>query len=279
MAFAFLQAANRKSNQQVDAYRTAFGLLISVEILLLVRAAAVGELDIIFTAPLAAVLLFSVSTFFHFVGGWTLLALSQQRIGVARTGALVSAAPLVGTLLAAVILDEPLTLTILLGVLLAVAGVALISLSGNATPGSGWRRPWLALAVAFIWGSSPMLIRLGLERFEHPVLGLTIGIGLSIPLYGALLTAVGVWRQKAVPWAAARWMLIGGLLGVVAVSSQWISFDLTTIAIALTVQQLSAILVIAIVPLMFKEPFERMNARFFVGTAAMLAGSALVVLA
>jgi hypothetical protein len=37
-------------------------------------------------------------------------------------------------------------------------------------------------------------------------------------------------------------------------------------------------MVIALVPLMFKEPFERMNLQFFVGTAAMLAGSALVVL-
>jgi drug/metabolite transporter (DMT)-like permease len=276
--FAFLQVSNRKSNQQIGAYRTAFGLLAAVEVLLLLRAAVLGELGLIFTAPVGAVALFATATFFHFVGGWTLLALSQQRIGVARTGALVSAAPLLGTLLAAVFLDEPLTWTILVGVVLATVGVALISLSGGAASGEGWRNPWLALTVATIWGASPILLRMGLERFEHPVLGLTIGLGLSVPLHGLLLAAFGMWREKRPPWSAVRWVLFGGVAGAIAVAAQWISFDLTTIAIAITVQQLAAPMVIALVPLMFKEPFERMNLQFFVGTAAMLAGSALVVL-
>ncbi|HEX2153604.1 MAG TPA: DMT family transporter [Acidimicrobiia bacterium] len=277
IGFAGLQVSNRKSNQLVDAYRTAFGLLLAVEILLLARAAISGELGILFSAPPVAVALFSVSAFFHFIGGWTLLALSQQRIGVARTGALVSAAPLVGTVLAALILDEPLTWAILIGVLLAAAGVALISLSGGTSGGTDWRRPWLALTVALIWGVSPMLIRLGLERFDHPVLGLTIGLGLSVSVYGLMLGGSGVLRKK-LSGRAVRWMMVGGLAGAIAVSAQWISFDLTTIAIAITVQQLSAPLVIGLVPFLFHEPFERMNLRFFVGTAAMLAGSALVVL-
>lgn len=278
IGFAFLQVSNRKSNRQIGAYRTAFGLLAAVEILLLARAAILGEFGMLFTAPAGAVALFGVSTFFHFIGGWTLLALSQQRIGVARTGALVSAAPLLGTLLAALFLDEPLTWTILVGVILATTGIALISLSGGAAPGEGWRRPWLALTVATIWGASPILLRLGLERFDHPVLGLTIGLGLSVPLHGLILAAFGMWREQRPPWSAVRWVLFGGVAGAIAVAAQWISFDLTTIAIAITVQQLSAPLVIALVPMMFKEPFERMNLRFFVGTAAMLAGSALVVL-
>lgn len=279
IGFAFIQVSNRRSNELIDAYRTAFGLLLFVEVLLLIRALVMGELALLFTAPAAAVGYFTVATFFHFIGGWTLLALSQQRIGVARTGTLVSAAPLVGTLLAALVLGEPLTLPILGGVLLAVAGVALISLSGGASNAADWRRPRLALTVATIWGASPMLIRLGLERFDHPVAGLTIGLGLSVPAYAVILGLAGTWRRGPIPPSATRWMLIGGLSGAIAVSAQWISFDLTTIAIAITVQQLSALLVIALVPLMFKQPFERMNPLFFLGTAAMLGGSVLVVLA
>lgn len=281
LGFGFLQACNRKSNQLSDAYRTAFGLLFAVEVLLVLRAVVLGELGLLALLPLRVAVLFSVATFFHFAGGWTLLALSQQRIGVARTGALVSAAPLVGTLLAAPVLDEPLTLPILGGVLLAATGVALISLSGgrNSGAGGGWARPWLALTVALIWGSSPMLIRIGLEDFPYPVLGLTVGLGVAVPLYALALRATGVGRGSRVPAAARRWMMLGGVAGVVAVSSQWISFTLTTIAIAITVQQLATLVVVALVPLMFKEPFERMNPLFFTGTAAMLAGSVLVVLA
>ena len=127
IGFAFLQASNRKANQLVDAYRTAFGLLVAVEIVLLARILAIGDLDLLLSAPLSAVLIFGVTTLFHFVGGWTLLALSQQQIGVARTGALVSAAPIIGTLVAAVALGQPLTVTHAAAVLLAVVRVALIS--------------------------------------------------------------------------------------------------------------------------------------------------------
>jgi drug/metabolite transporter (DMT)-like permease len=277
IGFAFLQVSNRKANQLVDAYRTAFGLLVAVEIVLLLRLALLGDFGLLFTAPLSAVVIFGVTTLFHFVGGWTLLALSQQTIGVARTGALVSAAPIIGTLVAAVALDEPLTVSIAAGVGLAVVGVALISLSGRVL-GSEWRRPWFALGVALIWGSTPLLIRLGLERFDHPVEGLTIGLASSVVVYALLLTLTGRWRGP-VPGVAIRWIIFAGFCGAIAVSSQWVSFDLTTIAIAITIQQLSVLFVIALVPIMFHQPFERMNPRFFAGVLLVLMGATIVLLA
>jgi drug/metabolite transporter (DMT)-like permease len=277
IGFALIQTSNRKANQHVDAYRTAFGLLVAVEVVLLLRALVLGRFGLLLDAPLSAVLIFGVSTLFDFVGGWTLLALSQQQIGVARTGALVSAAPIIGTLVAAVGLDEPLTVSVVGGVLLAVAGVALISLSGGGSGTGEWRKPWLALTVALIWGSTPLLIRLGLEQYDHPVEGLTIGLASSVVIYAVLLTVTGRWRGP-IPPTALRWMAFGGICGAVAVSAQWLSFDLTTIAIAITVQQLSVLFVIALVPIMFREPFERMNPRFFAGAAMVVAGASLVVL-
>jgi drug/metabolite transporter (DMT)-like permease len=276
VGFALLQASNRKANRHLDAYRTAFGLLVAVEVVLLARSVILGRVGLLFSAPMSVVLIFGATTLLHFVGGWTLLALSQQKVGVARTGALVSAAPVIGTLVAAVGLDEPLTTTIIAGVLLAVAGVALISLSGAGSDGE-WRKPWLGLSVALIWGSTPLLIRIGLERYDHPVEGLTIGLATSVVIYAILLTLAGRWKG-AIPGTAMRWMAFGGLCGAIAVSAQWVSFDLTTIAVAITVQQLSVLFVIALVPFMFREPFERMNLRFFAGAAMVVAGACLVVL-
>lgn len=275
--FALLQASNRKTNQLIDAYRTAFGLLVAVETVLLARSLLIGDFALLFQAPVSAVALFTVATFFHFVGGWTFLALSQQQIGVARTGALVAAAPIVGTLVAAIGLGEPLTVPVVTGVLLAVIGVALISLSGGASGTMNWRKPWYALTVATIWGTTPLLIRLGLERFGHPVEGLTIGLAFCVLIHAAILTVARRWRGR-VPATAIRWIAFGGLAGAVAVAAQWISFDRTTIAIAITVQQLSVIFVIALVPIMFRQPFEKMNPRFFTGAAIVLAGASVVVL-
>lgn len=278
VGFGFTQAMNRKSNQLVDAFRTAFGMLVAVETILVLRALIAGEFALLAGAPVSSWVYFSVATFIHFAGGWTLVALSQQRIGVARTGALIAAAPLVGALLAVPVLGESLTLLTLVGVLLTVGGVAMVSISSASQQG-GWAMPWYALTVAAFWGTTPQLIRLGLEGLDAPLLGLTIGLGTSLVVHAVGLTVTGAWRRGPVPGKAIRWMALGGLTGAVAIGAQWLSFDLTTVAIAITLQQLATIVVVALVPLMFREPIERINLLLLGGTAAMLIGSTVVVLA
>jgi drug/metabolite transporter (DMT)-like permease len=279
--FGFTQVLNRKSNQQVGAFRTAFGLLAVAEVVLIVLASVTGEAALLPAAPLWALACFAGAAFFHFGAGWTLLALSQQKVGVARTGALVSGAPLVGALVAASFLDEPLTPILLTGVLVVVIGVALLSLSGAGHQGGRWARPWYALIVAVLWGTSPLLIRLGLRGLDSPLLGLAVGIGATVVVYGAGLLAfrarlgtASTQQQKS----ARRWMLAGGITGASAIAAQWISFDLTTIAIALSVQQLAALVVVALVPLAFPEPAERLNLLLVGGAVAITGGTALVLL-
>ncbi|MGH8927340.1 MAG: EamA family transporter [Acidimicrobiia bacterium] len=279
VAFGLTQTLNRKSNQLVGPYRTAFGLLVVVEIVLLTSSIVSGQIDHLAAAPVGALVAFAAATLFHFGAGWTLLAISQERVGVARTGALVSVAPLVGALAAALLLDEPLTLVSVMGVVIVVAGVALLSLSGTTrAEARTWAHPWHALTVALLWGTSPILIRKGLEGLPYPILGLTVGIGTTVIVYALGLTITGGWA-KAAPARAFMWIGLGGLTGAVAISAQWISFNLTTIAIALSLQQLAVLVVFALVPLMFREPIERINAKLLVGTAAMLMGTSLVVLA
>lgn len=277
LGFGVTQTLNRKSNLIVGAYRTALGLLLAVEVILIVRAIATGEYRLLGDAPLSSLAYFSGSATIHYVTGWTLLAKSQNQIGVGRTGAVVSAAPLVATFLAAFFLSESLTLLILVGVLLSIAGVALVSISRNSDPGSaGWRVPWFGLAVAVCWGTSPLLIRRGLEGLDSPVLGLTVGLGVALLIGGVGLAfagdrLVGTWDRRAVGW-----MMLGGVTGAVGIGAQWISFGLTTIAISITVQQLATLVVVGLAPIMFDAAFERINLALASGTMAMVAGSVIV---
>lgn len=210
-----------------------------------------------------------------------MLALSQERVGVARTGAVVSGAPLVGVLAAAASLGEPLTVVVLVGVVVVVGGVALLSLSGLNRDRPGGHRPWHALAVAGLWGTSPLLIRRGLQGIDSPILGLTVGIGAAVLAYGVGLYLlrrrrpddVSTFSRRALPW-----VMLGGVTGAIAISAQWISFGLTTIAISLSVQQLAAPVVVALVPLTFREPMERVNLHLIIGTAAIVGGTTMVVL-
>jgi drug/metabolite transporter (DMT)-like permease len=254
-------------------------MLVAVEMVLLVRAAVAGELVELGRVPLWAAALFAAATLLHFGAGWTLMAASQQRVGVARTGALVSTAPLLGAVMAALFLEEPLTPAIAFGVLLVVTGVAVLSLNREAgTSRRLWTKPWLGLAVGLIWGSTPSLIRLGLSGFDAPVLGLTIGMGLSLVVQGLVLTAAGAWRQPPIAPHTYLWMAAGGVSGALGITAQWISFDETTIAIAISLQQLAVLVVLALAPLAFREPLERISGLLLVGVGAVLAGNLLVVL-
>ena len=279
VAFGLTQTLNRKSNKLIGPYRTAFGLLVVVEVALLATVIVSGEIDRLGSAPWWALISFAIATLFHFGAGWTLLAMSQQRVGVARTGALVSAAPLLGAIAAALLLDEPLGLLTVLGVLVVAGGVALLSLSSNApsrgSPGRGV--PWHALTVAALWGLSPILVRKGLEGLPYPILGLTIGLGVTIAIYGLGLTLTRRWGP-GLPARGLMWVVLGGLTGALAISAQWISFNLTTIAIALSLQQTAVLVVVVLAPIMFREPLERLSVPLLFGTAAILAGTTLVVL-
>ena len=276
LGFGLTQVMNRKSNLLTDAFRTAFGLLVFVELILVARMMITGDFRLLADAPISSLAFFAGSATIHYGLGWTLLALSQQKIGVARTGALVSAAPIVGVLLAVPILGEPLSLLTFVGVLASVTGVVLISLSRSAG-GGAWTRPWLALMVASLWGTSPMLIRKGLEGLDEPVLGLTIGLGAALVLHAAGLTVAGMWKWPKMPRATYKWMMLGGLTGAIGIGAQWVSFGLTTIAIAITVQQLATLVIVALAPVLFDAKFEKLTPPLILGTLSMLAGSAIVV--
>lgn len=291
VGFGFTQAMNRKSNLLVGATRTAFGLLVAVEAVLLVWSIGSGSLGRLSAAPLGSLAAFATSATIHYAIAWTLLAMSQQRIGVARTGAVISAAPLFASVLAAMFLDEALTVWTGVGVILAVVGVALVAMSRApkaVTVGTGVtgftaidtpmsRVPWFGLAVALCWGVSPMFIRIGLDGIDEPVLGLTFGLGVALLLHGIVLTARGVWARPGWDPAAIGWMAVGGVTGAIGIGASWISFGLTTVAIASTVQQLAALVVVILAKLMFDAAFERINALLLIGTATLLAGSAVVV--
>lgn len=278
LGFGFTQTLNRKSNLLVGASRTAFGLLSAVEAILLIRMLVTGEFRLLADAPITSLAYFTGSATIHYILGWTLLAMSQNQIGVAGTGAVTSAAPLVGTILAAILLDEPLSGFILIGVLATVVGVALISISrGDGTAVRLGTLPYFGLAVALCWGSSPMLIRKGLVGLDAPVLGLTVGLGVALLFHAIALTMSRTWNSS--PWdsKALPWLALGGVTGAIGIGAQWISFGLTTIAVAITVQQLAVLVVLGLAPIMFKSPIERLTPMLLIGTAGVIVGSAMVV--
>jgi drug/metabolite transporter (DMT)-like permease len=127
LGFGLFQTFNRRAGRGMDAYRATFILLLVSAVLLTVASLATENLTLLSAAPLGALVSFGLAGLIHFFVGWTLLSVSQKKVGAARTGALVGATPLFASAIAALTLGEVLRLPTLLGIVLVVAGVYLVS--------------------------------------------------------------------------------------------------------------------------------------------------------
>ena len=192
----------------------------------------------------------------------------------------IAASPLIGSILAAIFLDEPLTPAILVGVLAVSAGVALIAreVAGRRVGGDAPSLPWHALLVAAVWGFTPVMIRRGLEDLPAPLIGVAIGmIAASSTAYA--IVRLG-WRPRAgdrvrevLPWILASGTIVG-----LAITSQWQAFEAIEISIAITLFQLSTPVVVVAAPLIARAPIEAVTPAVIAGMVAVVGGSVLVVL-
>ena len=278
IGFGVFQAVNRRANQLIDAYRGTFGLLLIAVVVLAIGTVSTQDLDAVAGAPAWSFVAFASAGIVHFFVGWTFLGLSQQRIGASRTGVAIAATPLIGSVLAAIFLDEPLSALTVVGVSAVVLGVALIA---TRSPGQGtWRTgvPWFALGSALSWGSSPLFIRWGLSGLPIPLFGVTVGLAAAAALYAVVLglrlpTVGGRSPRRAAPWIGLGAVIVG-----VAITSQWIAFDLIEISVAITLMQISTPVVVFVAPIIVGTDMERITLRLVAGMVAVVGGSILVVL-
>lgn len=127
LLLGLFQLANRKAGKHIDFHRGNFLLLVAAFFVLLTGLIFTQDLNLLLTAPPSAWINFSLAGLVHFLGGWSLLTISQKKIGAARTGSLMGITPLFGALLAFMILGERLSIFAMAGIVLIVFGVYLVS--------------------------------------------------------------------------------------------------------------------------------------------------------
>jgi drug/metabolite transporter (DMT)-like permease len=184
--------------------------------------------------------------------------------------------PLIGSLLAAVFLGEPLSPVTIFAIALVTGGVVLIA-RRMGTVGEHLVNPWFALAAAFSWGVSPLFIRWGLEGLPSPIIGVTIGLFAAAGLYALILAGGAAPTTSGLPFAALGWILIGGVLVAAAIGAQWTALDLTEVSTVVTLQLTASPVVVLIAPFVVGTEIEQWNWRLVAGMVAVLAGSVLTI--
>jgi drug/metabolite transporter, DME family len=274
IGFGLFQSVNRAALRGMDAYASTFlQVLVSAALLVAVSLAA-GDAGRLAAAPAPAWWWFAAAGLLHFSVGWTLLNLSQQRLGAARTSPLLATVPLFGVVLAAVTLGEVPSALELAGVALMVAGVSAMEVerdggigSRSLGPALAWTASLFGLGTALCWAVSPILIRQGLRDLPSPLLGVTVGVVAATLAYGLVLPLRGRLRFTR---EALAWKLAAGVLVAASTWARWVSVSLVPVAVVLALGLLSVPTVLAAAPALAGRQAERV-------TAPVLAGSALIV--
>jgi DME family drug/metabolite transporter len=282
IGFGLFQSVNRAALRGMDAYASTFlQVLVSAALLVAVSLAA-GDPGRLAAAPAPAWWWFAAAGLVHFSVGWTLLNLSQQRLGAARTSPLLATVPLFGVVLAAVTLQEVPSALELAGVALMVGGVAAMEVeraggwrdaggpgSRSFSPAVVWTASLFGLGTALCWAVSPIFIRQGLRDLPSPLLGVTVGVVAATLAYGLVLPLRGRGGLRFTREALA-WKLAAGVLVAVSTWARWVSVSLVPVAVVLALGLLSVPTVMAAAPALVGRQAERV-------TAPVLAGSALIV--
>lgn len=283
VGFGIFQAFNRKARSGFSVYWATFILLFVSAVLMAVGSILTEDLNVLVQAPASAILNFGMAGLIHFFIGWTLITISQNKVGAARTGALVGATPLFATIVAALAFEEFLSLPVLVGIVTVVAGVYFVSVSGKneANPVKfRWRDSVYGLGVALCFAISPIFIRGGLDRMDSPLLGVTIGMSMSAIAYGVILL---LRRERLnlseIPRESLYYQLGAGLFVGASTWVRWLALAMAPVAVVLTLGRLNVPVVIILSIILVGQSEEYVTLRVWLGAALVVVGSTLLIFA
>jgi drug/metabolite transporter, DME family len=280
IGFGLFQSVNGRAVREVDdAYVSTFLQIGVAAVALVALCAATGELALLDGAPAWAIGSFAIAGALHFFLGWTLLNISQDRIGAARTGPLLTTVPIFGVLIAAVTLGEWPSAGAVAGIAVMVFGAYVVASRGSGERGVTWQDASFALATAFLWALSPVFTVQGLEELDSPLLGLAIGLVFSTLAYGAVLALAPGRRPRArgLPRTGVALKMAAGLIVALATWGRWAALDLATVGVVLALSLLAVPVVLLLAPIVAGRHVERVTARVWLGAALVVLGALVLI--
>jgi drug/metabolite transporter (DMT)-like permease len=200
---------------------------------------------------------------------------ANRRMGPGVSGALSGTTPLFAAAGAIVFLGEQLTLSILAGMLVVVAGGALLSGGGRAVP-----RAWPVYALVFPLGTAAVralaqtMTKFGFASWNNAFAAVLIGYTVS----ALLVTAIGLARgqraldmpRKVVPWFVAVGVCNGG-----AMFSMYQALSDGSVAMVSTITATFPLFALALGLVLLHG--ERLTVRTAAGVVLSVAGIAMLL--
>src|SRR4029079_4718471 len=178
-----------------------------------------------------------------------------------------------------IFLGDPLTIGMVVAILVATAGVVIMSLKGKGAMEGGYRPVALGLFSGAVFAISAVgyrgaILSLGLASF---LLAATLTLAIGLIMQAALLTLYLALRDRAVLGAIARaWRpsLFAGFMGATASEFWFLAFALTSVANVRTLDIVDVLFAQAILYFVFKQTTTRREA---LGMSLIVVGCALLI--
>jgi drug/metabolite transporter (DMT)-like permease len=212
-----------------------------------------------------------------FPASLTLLAFASNRaLGPVITSTLGNLAPLFSVALAVVLLHEPLRATQAAGLVIAVIGAVIISVTRPRDLGH-WRS-WallLPLAAALVRGVIPPIVKLGLEVWPSPLWATFIGYVMS----SLVVLAVQRVRQGSfvaqAPASGLMWFAVTGISNGLATLSMFAAVRHGPITLVAPIVAIFPLVTLLLSTIVLKH--LAITPRIVGGTVLTVAGVALVL--
>jgi drug/metabolite transporter (DMT)-like permease len=178
-----------------------------------------------------------------------------------------------------IFLGDPVTLSMVVAIVVATAGVVLMSFKGGAPVQGGLRPTLIGLAAGGAFALSATGYRGAILALAHPnfVLGATFTVTVGLVMQAALLTLYLAFRQRGVLVAIARsWRpsLFAGFMGATASEFWFLAFALASVANVRTLALVEVLFAQAISFFIFKQ---KTSSREALGMMLIVAGVALLI--
>lgn len=206
-----------------------------------------------------------------------LIFIALRKVGVAVTVPIIAASPFVSTTLSVIFLKEALSIAILAGTLLIIAGVVLLTLKQEKANGS-LKYVLMAVAGSAAIGAAAVVTKFSLNISNTPLSGLGIAFLAAIIFQLLVMVAMSKWKEVPLKLKAVGWFAFAGLFAAAAFALMFLAIGSGNISVVfplLSTQPLFAL----ILSFILLRRQERITKSVVLCTAAIVAGAALLSVA
>jgi drug/metabolite transporter (DMT)-like permease len=215
------------------------------------------------------------------IGATALMLVTMQSRSFAVTTAWIKTEPVIVALVAAAVIGDPLTLWKLVAIIVATAGVVILSVKPETARGmlQGGGAVATGLFAGFLFGLAAIGFRggiLALPEGSFLIRASTILVVSLILQSGVLLVWLLIFDRGALAGSFRVWRasILAGFLGAVASQFWFIGFSLTSAANVRTLALVEVILALGVSALIFRQPVSR---RQLAGIAVIVIGVGLLL--